>query len=139
VWNTTSLHRLGLLWSLSAESVRFLADASPPPALTHLELGSYRMNAEGMAALAGSVLLRQLRRLVFTNSSSQAVPGLEALACSPHVGPLLRVDIHNGHVPAEVVPTIRKRFGGRFAVSGRMWPRTISLGGWHRMFGDGED
>jgi hypothetical protein len=116
-----------------------LADAPPPPALTELELGAFRLKAEGMAALARSPLLRQLRQLVLTNSSSQAVPGLEALADSPQVGPLLRVDIRNGHVPPEVVPALRRRFGGRFAVAGRMWPRTISIGGWHRLIGDGED
>jgi hypothetical protein len=50
-------------------------------------------------------------------------------AGSPHVGPLLRVDIQNGHVPREAVPAVRRRFGGRFAVGGRMLPRMISLGG----------
>lgn len=92
-----------------------------------------------MAALAGSPLLRQLRHLVLSNSSSQEVPGLEALAESPQVGSLLRVDIQNGHVPRVVVPTLRRRFGIRFAVGGRIWPRTISLGGWHRLLSDGED
>jgi hypothetical protein len=139
VWNTPSLRRLGLLWSLTAEAVRVLAAAPPPPALTELELGSFSMKAEGMAALAGWPALGQLRRLVLSNTSSQTVPGLEALAESPHVGPLLRVDIRNGHVPREVVPAIRRRFGGRFAVAGRMEPRTISLGGWHQLTGDGED
>ena len=67
------------------------------------------------------------------------MPGLEALAASPHVGPLLRVDINNGHVPPEAVPAVRRRFGARFAVGGRLWPRTISLCGWHRLVGDGED
>jgi hypothetical protein len=138
-WNTPSLRRLGLLWSLSTEAVRLLAGAPPPPALTELEVGAFSMGAQGMAALAGSPLLRRLRRLVLSNSSSQAVPGLEALADSPEVGPLLRVDIRNGHVPREVVPALRRRFGGRFAVGGRMWPRTISLGGWHRWHSDGED
>jgi hypothetical protein len=70
------------------------------------------MQAEGMAALAGWPVLGQLRRLVLSNASSQAVPNLEALADSPHVGPLLRVDIHNGHVPREAVPAVRRRFGG---------------------------
>jgi uncharacterized protein (TIGR02996 family) len=138
-WHLPSLRRLGLLWSLSPETVRLLAAAPPPPALTELEVGVFRFKAEGMAVLAGSPLLRQLRRLELRNSSSQAVPGLEALAESPHVGPLLRVDIRNGHVPAEAVPAVRRRFGGRFAVSGRMLPRTISLGGWHDLLGDGED
>ena len=45
------------------------------------------MKAEGMTALAGGRLLSQLRRLVFRNSSSQEVPGLEALADSPQCGP----------------------------------------------------
>jgi hypothetical protein len=139
VWNTPALRRLGLLWSLSAEEVLLLAGTPVPPVLTELTLGAFRMKAEGMTALAGSPLLRQLRRLVLSNSSSQEVPGLEALADSPQVGSLLRVDIQNGHVPREVVPAIRRRFGIRFAVGGRMWPRTISLGGWHRLLGDGED
>jgi hypothetical protein len=98
-----------------------------------------RLFRRGLFALAGSSLLRQLRRRVLSNSSSQEVPGLEALADSPQVGPLLPVDIQNGHVPREVVPAIRRRFGTRFAVGGRMWPRTSSLGGWHRLLGDGED
>jgi hypothetical protein len=139
VWNTPSLRRLGLLWSLSAEEVRVLAGAPVPPVLTELALGSFRMKAEGMAALAGSPLLRQLRRLVLSNSSSQEVPGLEALADSSQAGSQLRVDIQNGHVPRAVVPALRRRFGIRFAVGGRMYPRTISLGGWHRLLGDGED
>src|SRR5262249_38688080 len=138
-WHTPSLRRLGLLWSLSPEEARLLATAPPPPALTEFEVGVFRLKAEGMAALAGSPLLRQLRRLVLCNSSSQDVPGLEALAESPHVGPVLRVDIRNGHVPREAIPAVRHRFGGRFAVSGRMLPRTISLGGWHKLLGDGED
>jgi hypothetical protein len=139
VWKTGSLRRLGLLWSLSAEAVRVVAGTTPPPALTELELGSYRMGAQGMAALAGSPLLRQLRNLVFRNSSAGELPGLEVLAESPYVGPLLRVDILNGHVPHAAVPALRRRFGGRFAVAGRVWPQTISLGGWHRLTGDDED
>jgi hypothetical protein len=139
VWNSTALRRLGLLWSLSAETVRLLTEVPPPPRLTELELGVFRMKAEGMAVLAGSQLLGQLRRLTFRNASSQSVPGLEALADSPQVGPLLRVDILNGNVPKEVVPALRRRFGIRFAVCGRMLPRTIHLGGWHKSFGDGED
>jgi uncharacterized protein (TIGR02996 family) len=139
VWSTPALRRLGLLWSLSSEEVLLLADVPVPPLLTELELGSFRMKTEGMAALAGSPLLRQLRHLILSNASSQEVPGLEALAESPQVGPLLRVDIQNGHVPRAVVPALRRRFGIRFAVSGRKWPRTISLGGWHGLLGDGED
>lgn len=87
-----------------------------------------------MVALARSPLLRQLRHLMLSNSSSRAVPVLEALADSPQVGPLLRVDIHNGDVPTEAVPALRRRF----AVSGRKWPRAITLGDWD-LFGDGED
>jgi len=97
------------------------------------------MKAEGMAALAGSSQLRQLRRLVLSNASSQEVPGLEALADSPQVGPLLRVDIHNGNAPRAVLPVLRGRFGGRFANGERKWPWTITLGGWGRLVGDNED
>lgn len=139
VWNTPVLRHLGLLWSLSLDAVRLLAEAPPPPALAELELGVFELKAEGMAVLAGCPLLRQLRRLGLSNASSQAVPGLEALADSPHVGPLLRVDINNGHVPPEALPAIRRRFGGRFAADGRIWPQTILLGGLHRLLGDGED
>ncbi len=140
VWHTPALRRLGLLWSLSVETVRLLVTAPPPPpTLTELELGVFRLKEEGMAVLASSPLLRQLHRLVLVNSSAQAVPGLEALAESPHVGPLLRVDIHNGHVPREAVSAVRRQFGGRIAVSGRSWPRMISLGGWGELLGDGED
>ena len=99
----------------------------------------FRLRTDGMAALAAWPGLAQLRILTLSNASSQAVPGLEALAESPHVGPLLRVDIENGEAPSEVVPALRRRFGIRFAVAGRMWPRTITLGGWHRLLGDGED
>jgi hypothetical protein len=138
-WNSPALRKLGLTWSLRPDQVRLLTAASGPPALTRLELGSLRMGVEGATALAGWPLLRQLRWLVLTNASSHAVPGLEALADSPHVGPLLRVDIKNGHVPTESVPAIRRRFGSRFAVGGRMLPRVLSVGDWSRILGDGED
>ena len=87
VWGTPSLRRLGLLWSLSAQGSPFAGRRPTSPALPELELGAFRMKAEGMTALAGGRLLSQLRRLVFRNSSSQEVPGLEALADSPQCGP----------------------------------------------------
>ena len=67
------------------------------------------------------------------------MPDAVALKLAPFVRPLLRVDIRNGHVPRDLMPPIRRRFGIRFAVGGRKWPRTISLGGWDRLLGDGED
>jgi uncharacterized protein (TIGR02996 family) len=140
VWNTPALRRLELRWGLSADEIRLLAAAAPPPpALTELGLESMRMGREGMAALADSPLLRQLRRLVFHNSSVHELVGVEKLAESPHVGPLLRVDINNGHVPRATIPALRRRFGIRFAVGGRMWPKTITLGGRNRLSGDDED
>jgi uncharacterized protein (TIGR02996 family) len=138
-WRVPSLHSLGLRWTLPASQMKQLAAAPLPPGLTELEVDSYRLGEEGMAALAGWPILAQLRRLVLTNSSANAVPGLEALAVSPHVGPLLRVDIENGNAPDEAIPALRKRFGIRFAVAGRMWPRVIHLGGWHQLLGDGAD
>jgi uncharacterized protein (TIGR02996 family) len=138
-WNTPALRRLGLLWSLSPADARVLAASAPPPALTTLEVGVLHLKAEGMAALAGWPGLRRLRHLHLRNASANEVAGLEALAESPHVGPLLRVEIHNGSVPDEAVPALRRRFGGRFAIGGRLEPRTITLGGWHQLVGDGED
>jgi hypothetical protein len=96
--------------------------------LTELQLGSFLMGVEGAAALAAWPVLAQLRQLELYNRSAQEVPGMEALARSPHVGPLLRLDIHNGHVPRRTIPVLRHRFGLRFASDGRMWPRTITLG-----------
>jgi hypothetical protein len=109
-WRLPPLRRLGLTWSLSADQVRLLTAAPPPPLLTDLELGSFRRGVEGAAAVAGWEGLRQIRRLLLSNASSRAVPALEALAESPHAGPLLRVDIANGHVPSGSVPNAAAAF-----------------------------
>ena len=92
-------------------------------------LGSFRLGAEGMRTLASWPLLQRLRFLELHNSSSHQVPGLEALASSPNLGGLLRLDIHNGHPAPEGRKALRERMGGRFSPVGRRNPRTLYIGG----------
>jgi uncharacterized protein (TIGR02996 family) len=106
-WGGAALRRVELAWSLHREQVGILTAASPPPVLVALEVGVLHLKAEGMAELAAWPGLGQVRRLVLANASSNTVPGLAALADSPHVGPLLRVDIRNGHAPPEAAPPVR--------------------------------
>jgi hypothetical protein len=91
-------------------------------------LDPFRLGEEGAQALAGWPLLGQLRHLTLRNSSAQELPGLVALADSPHPGPLLRVDLPNGSVPAAVRVRLQKRLGGRWAGAGRRLPRVVPVG-----------
>jgi hypothetical protein len=132
---TAVLRHLGLHWSLTPDQVRVLT-AGAWPQLTSLQIGSFRLGRAGGQALAAWPLLRQLRSLTLQNSSFQDVTCLETLADSPHLGPLLRVDVHNGSVAPGVRPTLRRRMGGRFSATGRKLPRVVSIGGWGRLSGD---
>ncbi len=131
-----ALQRLDLNWSLSPEQAQILVAQGAWPQLTYLQVGCFRLGATGMQALASWPLLRQLRFLALQNASFQHIPGLQALAASPHLGPLLRVDLHNGSAAKEVRQALRQRLGGRFSASGRLLPRVVIVGDWGKLLGD---
>jgi uncharacterized protein (TIGR02996 family) len=133
---TAKLQHLDLSWKLTPEEVRLLTAEATWPELTSLIIGSFRLGTAGAQMLAASPLLGQLRFLTLSNSSFQEVPGLEALASSPHLGPLLRVDVKNGSVAPSTRALLRQRLGGRFSAGGRKWPRVVTFGGWGRLLGE---
>jgi uncharacterized protein (TIGR02996 family) len=130
------LQHLGLDWSLTPAQVQLLAGEGTWPQLTSLMIGSLRLGKAGMEALAAWPLLGQLRELVLQNSSSLDLPGLDVLAHSPHLGPLLRIDIHNGSVAPDVRKALRQRMGGRFSAWRRKYPRVLNIGSWGSLLGD---
>ena len=75
-------------------------------------------------------------RVAFLGNAPWAVPSLEALAESPHAGPLLRVDIHNGGIEQEALEPLKARFGGRFSSRGRQTARVATMGNMGRLVGD---
>jgi hypothetical protein len=104
--------------------------------LAQLQVDVFRLGVEGMRVLAAWPVLSQLRFLDLHNASSHEVRGLEALAESPHPGPLLRIDLTNGHVSRDARPLLRRRFQGRFRAMGRTMPQTVSLGSWAQFLGE---
>jgi hypothetical protein len=131
------LSHLGLSWTVSPAEVQALTGSGAWPRLTSLQLGCMRLGAGGQA-LADWPLLSQLRQLTLRNSSFGEVPGLAPLARSPHLTPLLRVDIHNGSLAQNDRALLRERMAGRLSVAGRKEPRMVHLGGWGRILGDDE-
>jgi uncharacterized protein (TIGR02996 family) len=138
VANTLLLHRLDLSWSLTPAQVQLLMTAPTWPNLIDLRIGSFALGSEGMRLLAQWPLLQQLRYLTLSNSSHQQLPALEELARSPHVGPLLRIDINNASVDRNTLRTIREHMGYRFSAYGRKLPRVVTMGSPGLLFGDDE-
>ena len=126
----SALQHLELCWSLSPEQLAVLTTGRGWGEITQLKIDVFRIGASGARLLAVWPVLSQLRWLILSNSSSQLVPGLEALAESPHVGPLLRVDIHNGGVSKEAGRLIRGRFGMRFSEHGASYRQSFTSAVW---------
>jgi uncharacterized protein (TIGR02996 family) len=133
---TAGLQHLGLHWPMTPEQARVLTESGDWPRLTSLYLDPFRLDTAGAQALADWPLLGHLRHLTLRNSSAQELPGLVALADSPHPGPLLRVDLHNGSVPADVRARLQKHLGGRWAGAGRRLPRVVPVGRGARLTGE---
>jgi hypothetical protein len=127
---TARLCDLTLQWNLTLAQMAILTSGGTWPRLTSLTIDPFRSGKEGLTRLATWPVLRQLRFLELRNGSHQKVPGLAALARSPHLGPLLRVDLHNGDVGKKARAAIRARLGARFNATGRKLPRVTILGGW---------
>jgi hypothetical protein len=136
---TAAVRDLGLNWKFTADQVRTLTATRDWPQLTALQLGVLRLEREGWQALAAWPVLGQLRGLTLQNGSFGEVAGVELLVDSPHLGPLLRVDIHNGTVGQAARTLLRQGMGGRFSDTGRKLPRVLSLGGWGRLFEEDDD
>ena len=83
-----------------------------------------------------STHLKTKNVILATGSEARMLPGLEALAGSPNVGPLLRVDVANADVPEDARALLRQHLGYRFSPWGRKLPQVVSLGGWGGLHGE---
>jgi uncharacterized protein (TIGR02996 family) len=110
LWQTLrSLRLLGE--GFGDDEAQALAEAPPAPALRALSLSTHRMSSRGVAAIAGSPLLRTVTELDLGCGSGIGDEGATLLAASPHLGRLLSLSL----------PVARLGTKGVEAIAGAAW------------------